>query len=170
MSDDKPFAIPAFEPDKVPVDLEELENNKQQIQRRIPKWMGFWKDCLFKMYVIETASWEIVVSLPRNIRWLAGLRDKLYGLVCKIKLDPYNHHIISDSLDEVWLLVLGQGKFLNHSWHNTKYCWLWVKIFMVRRMHQIHKMMNIWWFCFFKVVLLLQNTHKTILHFSGPPF
>ena len=145
MSDDKPFAIPAFELDKVPANLEELENNKQQIQRRIPKWMGFWKDCLFKMYVIETASWEIVVSLPRNIRWLAGLRDKLYGLVCKIKLDPYNHHIISDSLDEVWLLVLGQGKFLNHSWHNTKYCWPWVNIFIARRMHQIHKRMNIWW-------------------------
>ena len=84
MSNDNPFVIPAFEPDKVSANLEELENSKQQIQRQ---WIGVWKDCLFKMCVIETASWEIIVSLPTNIRWLAGLKDKLYGLVCKIKLD-----------------------------------------------------------------------------------
>ena len=76
--------------------------------------MGVWKDHLFKMYVIETASWEIVVGIPKNIRWLVGLRDKLYGIACKIKVDPYNHHIIFYILDEVWLLVLGQCKFLNH--------------------------------------------------------
>ena len=86
MSDDKPFAIPDFELDKVPANLEELENNKQQIQRRIPKWMGFWKDWLFKMYVIETASWKIDVGLPAKIKWLVGIRDKLYRLTWKIKV------------------------------------------------------------------------------------
>ena len=76
MSNDNPFVIPTFEPDKVSADLEEFENSKQHIQEMIPKWMGVWKDCLFKMYVIEIASWEIVVGIPTNIRWLVGLRDK----------------------------------------------------------------------------------------------
>ena len=115
--------------------------------------MGVWKDCFFKMYVIEIASWEIVARLPTKLRWLVGLRDKLYGLAWKIKVDPYNRHRIYDSLDEVWLLVLGQGKFLNHSWHATKYFLLWVKLFLLCRMHQIHKRMNIWWIFIFKVAI-----------------
>jgi hypothetical protein len=51
-----------------------------------------WKNCLLKMYVIENDSWEIVVGLPAKISRLVGHRDKLYGLTCKIKVDPYNHH------------------------------------------------------------------------------
>ena len=83
MSDDNPIVIPVFEQDKFFVDLEEIENNNQQIQRRIPKWMGVWKDCLFKMYVIEIASWEIVVGIPTKIKWLVGLRNKLYCMHAK---------------------------------------------------------------------------------------
>ncbi|GLJ29339.1 hypothetical protein SUGI_0578600 [Cryptomeria japonica] len=65
-----------------------------------------WKDSLLKMYVIENDSWEIVAGLPAKISRLVGHRDKLYGLTGKIKIDPYNHLVISDSPDGVWQLDL----------------------------------------------------------------
>lgn len=67
-----------------------------------------WKDCLLKMYAIENDSWEIIAGLPAKISRLVGHRDKLYGLTGKIKVDPYNHHVISDSPDGVWQLDLGK--------------------------------------------------------------
>ncbi|KAH9299948.1 hypothetical protein KI387_011531, partial [Taxus chinensis] len=65
-----------------------------------------WKDSLLKMYVIENDSWEVIAGLPAKISRLVGHRDKLYGLTGKIKVDPYNHLVISDSPDGVWQLDL----------------------------------------------------------------
>ena len=67
-----------------------------------------WTDCLLKMYVIENESWEIVDGIPAKISRLVGHTDKLYNLTGKIKLDPYNHHVISNSPDGVWQLDLGK--------------------------------------------------------------
>ena len=47
-------------------------------------------------------------AIPAKIIRLVGHTDKLYNLTRKIKLDPYNHHVISNSPDGVWQLDLGK--------------------------------------------------------------
>ena len=65
--------------------------------------MVVWKDCLFKMYVVEIASQGIIVGIPTKIRWLVGLRDKLDGITCKIKVDikNYNHLVKTDKIQKI---------------------------------------------------------------------
>eukprot|EP00249_Psilotum_nudum_P023239 c28797_g1_i1 orf=466-3183(+) len=68
-----------------------------------------WKDSQLKMYDAEWDSWEVVTRLPARISRLVGHGKKLYGLTGKIKVDPFNHHVISDAPAEVWMLDLGRS-------------------------------------------------------------
>lgn len=68
-----------------------------------------WKDSLLKMYDPEQDSWSVIAELPARISRLVGHCDRLYGLTGKIKVDPFNHHVISDAPAEVWRLDLTRG-------------------------------------------------------------
>ncbi|MCO5591150.1 hypothetical protein L7F22_045131 [Adiantum nelumboides] len=63
-----------------------------------------WKDSLLKVYDFKAESWVVVTKLPARISRLVGHSLQLYALTGKIKVDPFNHHVISDAPAEVWRL------------------------------------------------------------------
>ncbi|KAI5078033.1 hypothetical protein GOP47_0007857 [Adiantum capillus-veneris] len=63
-----------------------------------------WKDSLLKVYDFKAESWIVVTKLPARISRLVGHSLQLYALTGKIKVDPFNHHVISDVPAEVWRL------------------------------------------------------------------
>lgn len=65
-----------------------------------------WKDSLLKVYNFKAGIWSVVTKLPARISRLVGHAMQLYALTGKIKVDPYNHHVISDAPAEVWRLDL----------------------------------------------------------------
>eukprot|EP00250_Pteridium_aquilinum_P007647 c17318_g1_i1 orf=225-2717(-) len=66
-----------------------------------------WKDSLLKVYDFKADVWSVVMKLPARISRLVGHSTHLYALTGKIKVDPYNHHVISDAPAEVWRLDVG---------------------------------------------------------------
>lgn len=66
-----------------------------------------WKDSLLKVYDFKADLWSVVTKLPARISRLVGHSTQLYALTGKIKVDPYNHHVISDAPAEVWRLDWG---------------------------------------------------------------
>ncbi|KAH7429316.1 hypothetical protein KP509_09G041500 [Ceratopteris richardii] len=67
-----------------------------------------WKDSMLKMYDCCTDSWAELTSLPARISRLVGHALQLYAVTGKIKVDSYNHHVISDAPAEVWMLDLSK--------------------------------------------------------------
>ena len=74
-----------------------------------------WKDSVLKVYVQERDSWFVVTKLPARISRLVGHSGYLYGLTGKVKVDPYNHQIISDAPAEVWRLRLRESNTVTNS-------------------------------------------------------